>query len=96
MSREESRHDVGIAKEVEDLWAKQKAILSRLDQIDHKMCLLATQTPSATSSQEEQVLKPFAAGVIGAPGMTSQPVSSVFPCSPLPSGTCRTPGLSIP
>ena len=28
--------------------------------------------------------------------MTSQPVSSIFLCSPLPSGTCRTPGLSIP
>ena len=28
--------------------------------------------------------------------MISQPVFSIFPCSPLPSGTCRTPGLSIP
>ena len=28
--------------------------------------------------------------------MVSQPVSSIFPCSPLPSGTWRTPGLSIP
>ena len=27
------------------------------------------------------------AGVVGAPQMTSQPVSSVFLCSPLPSGT---------
>ena len=25
-----------------------------------------------------------------------QPVFSIFPCSPLPSGTWRTPGLSIP
>ena len=25
----------------------------------------------------------------------SQPVSSIFPCSPLPSGTWQTPGLSI-
>ena len=25
-----------------------------------------------------------------------QPVFSIFPCSPLSSGTCRTPGLSIP
>ena len=25
-----------------------------------------------------------------------QPVFSIFPCSPLPSGTCRTPDLSIP
>ena len=28
--------------------------------------------------------------------MISQPVSSIFPCSALPSGTLRTPGLSIP
>ena len=28
--------------------------------------------------------------------MISQPVSSIFLCSPLPSGTWRTPGLSIP
>ena len=34
--------------------------------------------------------------VIGAPQMILQPVFSIFPCSPLPSGTCRTPGLSIP
>ena len=30
------------------------------------------------------------------PQMISQPVSSIFPCSPLPSGTWQTPGLSIP
>ena len=29
------------------------------------------------------------------PQMISQTVSSIFPCSPLPSGTWRTPGLSI-
>ena len=28
--------------------------------------------------------------------MFLQPVFSIFPCSQLPSGTCRTPGLSIP
>ena len=28
--------------------------------------------------------------------MISQPVFPIFTCSPLPSGTCRTPGLSIP
>ena len=39
---------------------------------------------------------PLTAGVVGAPQMTSQPVSSSFLCSPLPSGTRRTPGLSIP
>ena len=33
---------------------------------------------------------------VWAPQMTSQPVSSIFLCSPMPSGTCWTPGLSIP
>ena len=36
------------------------------------------------------------AKVVGAPQMISQPVSSIFPCSLLPSGTWKTPGLSIP
>ena len=39
---------------------------------------------------------PLTAGVVGAPQMTSRPVSSIFLSSPLPSGTWRTPGLSIP
>ena len=39
---------------------------------------------------------PLTARVIGASQMISQPVSSIFLCSPLPSGTWRTPGLSIP
>ena len=34
--------------------------------------------------------------VVGVPQMILQPVFSIFPCSPLPSGTCRTQGLSIP
>ena len=42
------------------------------------------------------IIYPLTARVIGAPQMISQPVFSIFPCSPLPSGTCRTPGLSIP
>ena len=42
------------------------------------------------------IIYPLIAGVIGAPQMTSQPISSIFPCSPLSSGTWRTPGLSIP
>ena len=28
--------------------------------------------------------------------MVSKTTSSIFPCSPLPSGTLRTPGLSVP
>ena len=39
---------------------------------------------------------PLTSGVVEAPQTTSQPVSSIVLCSPLPSGTWRTPGLSIP
>ena len=39
---------------------------------------------------------PIIAGVVGAPQMTSQPVSSIFLYSPLSSRTLQTPGLSIP
>ena len=42
------------------------------------------------------IINPLTARVVRAPQMILQPVFSIFPCSPLPSGTCRTPGLSIP
>ena len=42
------------------------------------------------------IIYPLTARVVGAPQMISRPVFSIFPCSPLPSGTWRTPGLSIP
>ena len=42
------------------------------------------------------IINPLIARVVGAPQIILQPVFSIFPCSPLPSGTCRTPGLSIP
>ena len=42
------------------------------------------------------IINTLTARVIGAPPMILQPVFSIFPCSSLPSGTCRTPGLSIP
>ena len=42
------------------------------------------------------IINPLTARVVGAPQMILQPVFSIFPCSPLPSGTCRTLGLSIP
>ena len=41
------------------------------------------------------IINPLTARVVGAPQMILQPVVSIFPYSPLPSGTCRTPGLSI-
>ena len=42
------------------------------------------------------IIYPFTVRVVGAPQMISQPVSSIFPFSQLPSVTWRTPGLSIP
>ena len=42
------------------------------------------------------IINPLTARVFWAPQMISQPVSSIFPCSPLPSGTWWTLGLSIP
>ena len=42
------------------------------------------------------IIYPLTARVVGAPQMISQPVSSIFSCSPLPSWIWRTPGLSIP
>ena len=42
------------------------------------------------------IIYPLTAMVVGAQQMISQPVSSILPCSPLPSVTWRTPGLSIP
>ena len=42
------------------------------------------------------IINPLTARVVGAPQLILQPVFFIFPCSPLPYGTCRTPGLSIP
>ena len=42
------------------------------------------------------IIYPVTTKVVGAPQIILQPVSSIFPCSPLPSGTRWTPGLSIP
>ena len=42
------------------------------------------------------IIYPLSARVVGAPRMISQPLSYFFPCSPLPSGSWRNPGLCIP
>ena len=42
------------------------------------------------------IIYPLTTKVVGAPQMISQPVFSIFLSSPLPTGTWRTPGLSIP
>ena len=57
---------------------------------------MVKHSPKILASEEEVTTYPLTAGVVRAPQMISQPVSSIFPCSPLPSGTWRTPGLSFP
>ena len=47
-------------------------------------------------SLSHHLIYPLTMRFVWAPQMILQPVSYIFPCSPLPSGTCRTPGLSIP
>ena len=42
------------------------------------------------------IIYPLTARAIGALQMISKPVSSIFPCSPLPSAIGQTLGLSIP
>ena len=42
------------------------------------------------------IIYPLTASVVWAPQMILQTVFSIFPCSPLPSGTLQSPGLSIP
>ena len=42
------------------------------------------------------LIYPLIARVVGAPQTISQPVSSIFLCSLLPSGAWQTQGLSIP
>ena len=41
-------------------------------------------------------INPLTARVVGEPQIISQTVFSIFPCSPLPSATCPTQGLSVP
>ena len=42
------------------------------------------------------IIYPLSARVVGAPQLISQPIFSIFRCSPLPYETWRTQGMSIP
>ena len=42
------------------------------------------------------ITNPLTARAVGAPQMILQPVFSIFSCSSLPSGTCRTPACPFP
>ena len=51
---------------------------------------------NSCKTNHSQLSYPLTVSVVGATQMISQPVSSIFTSSPLPSGTWRSPGLSIP
>ena len=63
---------------------------------DRKEALLSQLRTSRATTSLFIIINPLTARVVVAPQMILQKVFSIFPCSPLPSGTCRTPGLSIP
>ena len=69
------------------------------EQWSNTAILLLYSTGSSYASYVSTItitIYPLTARGAGAPQMTLQPVFSIFPCFPLPSGTCQTPGLSIP
>ena len=47
------------------------------------------------SSEATIIINPLSARVVWAPQMILQQVFSIFPCSSLPSGICRTPGPDV-
>ena len=58
-------------------------------------CLVTTLITTLHSIlYHHYLICPLTARVVWAPQMISQPVSSIFSCSPMPSGTWQTPGLS--
>ena len=58
------------------------------------MCVLLSQARMKTKQLSSHLIYPLTARAAGPPQMILQPVSSIFPSSPLPSW--QTPGLSIP
>ena len=58
--------------------------------------MTCVKVPPKCEQISKILIYPSTMQVAEAPQMVLQPVSSIFPCSPLPSGTWRTPGLSIP
>ena len=64
----------------------------------HVMAESSTETHQNQNNRHDQIIiimNPLTTRVVWAPQMILQPVFSLFPCSPLPSRTWGTPGLSI-
>ena len=77
-----------------------KCFCQELPLSKHKSRMLCSYLPQSILSLSVIsliiVIYPLTIRVVGALQMIPQPVSSIFPCSPLQSGTWRTPGLSTP
>ena len=79
---------------VKTVWAS--AILSRSPKPKWTFRTIYEFYPFSHPSFSSHLICPLIARVVGAPQMISQLVSSIFPCSPLLSGTWLNPGLSSP
>ena len=78
----------------EDLLEEEQAGLTelRLGRSTAEQIILAIMEKHLSST----LIYSLTTRVVGAPQIISKHVSSIFPCSLLPSGTWRTPDLSIP
>ena len=78
-----------------------ESLLQRVTCPKHAVCWRKKNNNNKKERKKRNLISfhliyPLTARVVRAPQMISQPVSSFFPCSPLPSGTWRTPGRSSP
>ena len=82
------------------MWLTQQGMLQPYCRCPHLQTkpngLASVQLLCSIPSIINIITYPLTSRVVGTRQMISQPVSSIFPCPPLPSGTWRTPGLSIP
>ena len=88
-----------------DLWSKGCEFESQQEQLGNFLffsrvnfvCwLYAVSVPPPCYRIIITIINPLTARVVGVPQMILQPLFSISPCSPLPSTTFQTPGLSIP
>ena len=96
-SASRNQHDLGNKPEKEDIIdftsgfeVDPFALLQSAYRNTLRACDQLTLHPSPSFTY------PWTAGAGRAPQMTLRSVSSIFLCSPVPSGTWRTPDLSVP
>ena len=78
------------------VWKFMQAVCYMLADLFHKSSGLIHCCHLQYSRKLSIIIYPLTAKIVRAPQMISQPVSSIFLCSLLPSGIWQTPGLSIP